>query len=56
MSHEQRDKLNQRAMVLVARLRSLETKQHAPHEKPIVEVGILALREKIRDIGLRLAR
>jgi len=51
-----REKISQRLTVLVHRLRQLESKDVQPHEKPIVEVGILALRDKIQETGRELKR
>lgn len=51
---EKKEKISQRLTVLVDRLRQLESRSVQPHEKPIVEVGILALRDKIRDLGRQL--
>lgn len=55
MSERQKKALRKRLTVLLGRLRALETRDTQPHERPIVEVGILALRENIRTIGHRLA-
>jgi hypothetical protein len=53
-SREKKKQLGQRITVLVGRLRKLEGKTPEPHEKPIVEVGILALRDRIRALGRQL--
>lgn len=51
---EKKEKISQRLTVLVDRLRQLETREVQPHERPIVEVGILALRDRIRELGRQL--
>lgn len=50
------EKISQRLTVLVGRLRDLETRKVEPHERPIVDVGIMALRDKVRELGKEMAR
>ena len=52
--NRKKEKISQRLTVLVDRLRTLETKPVKPHERPIVEVGVMALRDRIRDLGRQL--
>ena len=49
-----KEQISQRLTVLIDRLRELETRPVAPHERPIIEVGIQAIRDKIRELGRQL--
>lgn len=54
MRAQKREKLSAQVTVLVKRLRALEDKPVEYHEKPIVAVGIIALRDKIREVGRQM--
>lgn len=49
-------KISDRVTVLSDRLRRLEGRKPEPHERPIVEVGILFLRETISRLGRQIGR
>lgn len=42
--------------LMLSRLDRLQSHPARPHERPIVEVGILALRDRIRRMGRQLER
>lgn len=54
MRKKKKESISARLTLLMERLNNLESKQVEPHEESIKEIGLTALKDKIRELGKQL--